>query len=76
MHVNGYLMLFIVLPNGYESCTNTHMSVYVLLMKGKYDSILNWPFRGVILIILDDAGVLKLSGTLIFQIAVMLYLEC
>ena len=59
-------MRFIVLLNGYESCTNTHMSVYVLLMKGKYDSILNWPFRGVILIILYDAGVLKLSGALKF----------
>ena len=45
---SGYLMRLIVYPNGTESGINSHMSVYVHLMKGKYDSDLSWPFQGAV----------------------------
>ena len=50
---DGYLMRLVVYPKGTGSGTNTHMSVYVHLMKGKHDSILDWPFKGVVKVTLQ-----------------------
>ena len=31
-------------PNGSGAVKNTHLSVYIIIMKGEYDAILPWPF--------------------------------
>ena len=31
-------------PNGDSSVKNTHLSVFLIIMKGEYDAILPWPF--------------------------------
>ena len=43
-----YLLRLVVYPKGTGRGTNSHMSVYIRLMKGKYDNRLSWPFRGVV----------------------------
>lgn len=40
----GYLMRLVVHPGG----LGISMSVYIHLMKGRHDSTINWPFRGVL----------------------------
>ena len=39
-----YKMKLVLIPNGEGSAKNTHLSVYVVVMKGEYDAILPWPF--------------------------------
>ena len=46
----GYKMCISVDTNGSVSGAGTHVSVYVHLMRGEYDSRLVWPFRGDITI--------------------------
>ena len=57
--VDWYSPPFYTGPGGYKMCirvdangraTGTHVSVYVHLMRGEYDSRLVWPFRGDITI--------------------------
>ena len=43
-HQQGYKMCLEVVPN------DTHMSVFACLMKGEHDSLLQWPFRGDIVV--------------------------
>ena len=43
-------MCFKVTANGDGSGADTHVSVFVHLMRGEYDSKLMWPFRGDITI--------------------------
>ena len=43
-------MCIFVDANGRGSGAGTHVSVYVHLMRGEYDSRLVWPFRGDITI--------------------------
>ena len=45
-HPRGYRMCLRVHANGYGSGEDTHLSVYVFLMKGEWDNYLQWPFRG------------------------------
>ena len=45
-HPRGYKMCLKVFPNGNRSGENTHISVYVNVLKGEYDDQLSWPFRG------------------------------
>ncbi len=47
-HPQGYKICFKVYANGWSSANGTHVSVYVLFMKGEFDDSLNWPFRGII----------------------------
>ena len=46
--------------NGYGVCKNTHVSVYLYMMRGEYDDSLKWPFRGDIIVQLlnqvEDCG--------------------
>ena len=49
-HPQGYTICLKVYPNGYSSSKDTHVSVYVCLMKGKYDDQLQWPCEGQITI--------------------------
>ena len=47
-HPQGYKMCLRVHANGILASKETHVSVYVHLMKGEFDDHLEWPFRGVI----------------------------
>lgn len=40
----GYKLKVIVCPNGDGDGEKTHLSVYIVIMKGEYDAILPWPF--------------------------------
>ena len=55
-HSHGYKMCLRVDSNGNGSGNNSHVSVFVYMMKGDYDDQLKWPFRGDITIqILNQA---------------------
>ena len=37
-------------PNGFQSGVNTHLSLFVHIMRGEFDDVLQWPFTGRITI--------------------------
>ena len=41
-------------PNGHGSGTNSHLSVYINLLKGEYDALLPWPVEITLKITLID----------------------
>ena len=41
----GYRVRMVLNPNGVGQGKNTHLSIGIKIMKGDYDSILQWPFR-------------------------------
>ena len=41
----GYKLKLSINPNGSGSGKNTHLSVFIIVMKGEYDAILPWPFK-------------------------------
>ena len=47
-HVGGYKMCLSVTANGWGSGDGTHVSLTVPMMKGEFDSHLQWPFKGEI----------------------------
>ena len=47
---NGYHMQMEVVANGDKDGKDTHVSVYIQMLEGKYDAELNWPFVGKITI--------------------------
>ena len=40
----GYKVRINLCPNGYGEGKNTHLSIFIFIMKGDYDCILQWPF--------------------------------
>lgn len=50
----GYRLKAKMNPNGFKDGKNTHLSVYVAVMKGEYDAILSWPFQKKIKFTLID----------------------
>lgn len=46
----GYKMSLHVDPFGWKNCRGTHIAVFVCLMRGEFDSYLQWPFRGSVTI--------------------------
>ncbi|XP_028400904.1 TNF receptor-associated factor 4-like isoform X2 [Dendronephthya gigantea] len=42
----GYKFMIVAFPNGNGSGEGTHLSLYVRLLVGEYDSLLKWPFLG------------------------------
>ena len=44
--MGGYKMCLSVDANGCGDGAGTHVSVFTYLMRGEFDSHLNWPFRG------------------------------
>ena len=40
---SGYKFKMSINPNGLSSGENTHLSVYLIIMKGEYDATLIWP---------------------------------
>ena len=57
----GYKMKLAMYPNGTKEAKHAHISLYIALMKGRYDAILPWPFRyKVTLTIIDqDADLMR-----------------
>ena len=54
---NGYSMYLTLYPNGFLNGAGTHLSLYVHLKSGKYDSVLPWPFKQkIILTVLDQSN--------------------
>lgn len=49
-HSKGYKLCLRVYPNGCSKGRGTHVSVYVYVMRGEFDELLQWPFRGIITI--------------------------
>ena len=49
-----YKLKLILFPNGESIGKNTHLSVYVVVMKGEYDAILSWPFLPQVTLTLVD----------------------
>ena len=41
----GYKCKIRIYPNGFDSGENTHLSVFLVIMKGEYDATLTWPFH-------------------------------
>ena len=48
----GYNLQLKVYANGIKEANNTHLSVYVIILKGDFDERLNWPFVGEITVTL------------------------
>ena len=51
---HGYKMCLNVDPSGVEAGEGTHVSVFLKLMHGQFDSYLVWPFRGSVTVALLD----------------------
>ena len=60
-----YSQPFYTSPNGYKLCARlylngdnmtrgTHLSLFIVLMKGTYDSLLKWPFQQMVTFMLID----------------------
>lgn len=45
-HPHGYRLCLQVFPNGYRRGKGTHVSLFMYVMQGPFDSLLKWPFRG------------------------------
>ena len=45
-HPQGFKMCLKVYANGLGRGEGTHISVYAYLMRGEFDDLLKWPFRG------------------------------
>ena len=68
-HFHGYKMLLVLYANGRGTAKGTHISVYITIIIGEYDSGLNWPFEGDIIVELINWRVGKnhLSHTIVFD---------
>ena len=51
---NGYKMCLRAYLNGDGSGEGTHLSIFFVLMRGKYDPLLQWPFESKVSLILVD----------------------
>ena len=49
-HRQGYKMCLRVYANGFGDGKGTHVSVFAYLMRGEFDNVLKWPFRGHVVI--------------------------
>ena len=53
-HQNGFKMCGRIYLNGDGSGRNNHVSLFLVIMRGEYDSLLRWPFRQKVTFILMD----------------------
>lgn len=53
-YCQGYQMCLKVYCGGHSTSEGSDLSVYVCMMKGHYDDVLKWPFRGYITLQLVD----------------------
>ena len=47
-HIGGYKMCLCIYANGWGDSKDTHVGVALYMMKGEFDSHLQWPFKGEI----------------------------
>ena len=52
----GYKMRLKAYLNGRDRGKGTHLSLYIIIMKGDYDALLDWPFKDKITFYLIDQG--------------------
>lgn len=53
--IPGYKMCLRLYPNGDGMGANTHVSIYIAIMKGECDTLLKWPFQHkVVISVLDQ----------------------
>ncbi|XP_072487869.1 TNF receptor-associated factor 1 isoform X1 [Notamacropus eugenii] len=50
----GYKLCLRIYPNGDGTGKGTHLSLFIVIMKGEYDSLLEWPFRNKVTFMLLD----------------------
>ena len=50
----GYKVRLCLYPNGFSEGKNTHLLIYLRVMKGDFDSILKWPFAKRVTLTLID----------------------
>ena len=50
----GYKMRLQLYPNGSGPGLATHVSVFLILLRGEYDAILDWPFQSRVILTLYD----------------------
>ena len=50
----GYKVKLSITPDGEGSGKNTHLSVYLIIMKGEFDAMLTWPFHKKVTFTLID----------------------
>ena len=54
---DGYKMCGLMYLNGNGNGKDTHLSMYFIIMEGRYDDFLPWPFTGnVTMMLLDQVG--------------------
>ena len=44
-YMYGYKLKLQMYPNGYVNVKNTHLSIFIFVMKGENDAMLPWPFK-------------------------------
>ena len=44
-YMYGYKLKLRLYPNGFNIGENTHLSIYIVVIKGQYDAMLPWPFK-------------------------------
>ena len=52
--LTGYKLCLRINLNGIDSGAHTHVSMFVHLMQGEFDSIVQWPFPGSIVLTIMD----------------------
>ncbi|XP_064389590.1 TNF receptor-associated factor 5-like [Halichondria panicea] len=68
IHHQGYKICLRVNANGFARCKGTHVSVWVLFMRGEFNDSLKWPFCGVISFqLLDQVNNDHKTGTNIYD---------
>ena len=50
----SYALSYVFIPNGQSDGRDTHISVYVYLMRGEFDDHLDWPLRSTIIVELQS----------------------
>ena len=50
----GYKYKLLFCPNGNGEGENTHLSFFLVIMKGEYDAMLTWPFHKMVTMTLID----------------------
>ena len=53
-YICGYKCKLKLFPNGLAEGENTHLSFFLILMKGEYDAMLTWPFHKKVTMMLID----------------------
>ena len=53
-YLYGYKLMVRLFPNGQDNGENTHLSIYIVVTKGEYDTILPWGFSKQVTFTLID----------------------